>query len=134
MVGAAVGRLPRCILRGYPDFRTWQEACSTPHFWTGNVNDLAGPDGLDGFEQAGKNRPEILDVVVGHGNDDQPQLEFGEILLVLQILVDGYKDIEALLGESHQLAIGDTSPTHRLNRLDFVVGERFSDAWIDALI
>ena len=81
-----------------------------------------------------KDRPEILDVVVGYSDDDKDQLQFGEILLVLQILVDGYKNIEALLRQGHQLTVGDSSPTHRLDRLDFVVDECFSDAWIDALV
>ena len=98
------------------------------------MNNLAEVDGLDGFEQARKYRPEILYVVVGHRNDDQSQLECWEILPVLQILVDGYKDIKTLLGESHQLAIGDASPTHRFNCLDLVIGEGFTHTWIDALV
>ena len=103
-------------------------------FRTDNLDDLARPDGLDGIEQLRKDRPKIPDVVVGHRNDDEPQSELGEILLMFQILIDGDKDIEVLLGESDQLAVGDSGPTHRFNGLDFVIGKRFFDAWIDALI
>jgi len=98
------------------------------------VNDLTGLDGFGGFEQLGKDRPEILDVVVRHSDHDKAQLQFGEILLMLQILVDGNKDIEALLRQGDQLAVGHASPTHRLYRFDFVVGKCFCDAWIDALV
>ena len=60
------------------------------------MNDLTGIDGLDGFEQLRTNRLKILDVVVRHGDDDNAQLQFSDILLVLEILVNGNKHIKSL--------------------------------------
>ena len=67
-------------------------------------------------------------------HDDDSQRESCKVLLKGQISIHGDKDIEVPLGESDQLAIGDSRPTHRFNGLDFMIGKRFSDAWIDALV
>ena len=57
-----------------------------------------------------KDRLEKLDVVVGNGNEDRAQPELGEILLMFQILIDRYKDIEALLRKRHKFAVGGAAP------------------------
>ena len=103
-------------------------------FRVDDVDDLTGPNRLHCFEQIRKNRPEKLDVVVRHGYDDKAQPELGEILPMFQILIDGHKDIEALLGKSHELAVGYAAPALLFNGLDFVPWKRGLDAWIDTLV
>jgi hypothetical protein len=97
------------------------------------VNDFTRTYGLDGFEQLGKNRSEILDIGPARRRR-QDQTSVWRDSAVLQILVDGNQDIEALLRQGYQLAVGDANPTHRLYRLDFMVGKCFDDAWIDAFV
>ena len=53
---------------------------------------------------------------------------------MFQILIDRHKDVEALLRQVHELAVGDAAPAHPLNRLHLVVRERRLDARIDALV
>jgi hypothetical protein len=97
------------------------------------MDDVTRLNGLSRLKQFDKNRPEVLDVIVRRSDDDKTQRELGEVLLVFEVLIDGNEDLEALLGQNHQLAVGDASPAHFVNCPDFVLGERFSDARIDAL-
>jgi hypothetical protein len=48
-----------------------------------------------------KHGSEIFDVIVGQAYDHDPEASVGEILLMLQILVDRYEDIEAVLRQCY---------------------------------
>lgn len=75
------------------------------------MNDLTGADGRGGLEQPRKDGPEILNVIVGNGDDDKAKREFGEVLLVFQIFVNRYENRKAPLRQGHQFAVDDASPS-----------------------
>jgi hypothetical protein len=84
--------------------------------------------------QLGKHRPEVLDVIVWYGDNNKTHRESGKIPLVLDVLVDGNEDIEALLGQDHRLPVGDTTPAHFVGGPYLVLGKRAFDPRIDAFV
>ncbi|OFZ86003.1 MAG: hypothetical protein A2W21_10260 [Betaproteobacteria bacterium RBG_16_66_20] len=72
------------------------------------------------FEDLGHQRSKYLDIVAWGVNDDDSDNETGEILLILQITIDGQQNVKPRCRKLQKRAVLDASPPGFSNSLDFV--------------
>ena len=79
-------------------------------------------------------RSKIQEAIAWSLKNDDGNIELREILLKSKIAVDGHKRVKLLLGQSEQVAVLDTCPTHLRNGQDFVSSDLLCKSAVDAFV
>jgi hypothetical protein len=91
---------------------------------TPNVNDIPGFDASNGIRNQRKDRLKIDHSITPHVEDDETEMEGGQIMFPLHRFIDGHEDVKVRLGQPEQLAVLDASPSDLRHGPDGMTRER----------
>ncbi len=98
------------------------------------MNDLTWFDIRSGFLKFGKDRAIRVDFVAGHAGQDKPQLQPFEVMLPLQLPVDGDEDVKLILRISQQGTVLAAAPTGFADGFDGMPRKGRLDADVHTLV
>jgi hypothetical protein len=75
-----------------------------------NVLNRAGLDARQRAVYLTNERPEILYAVRTGANDDQPERQHGDIVLVFQLAIHGHERVDLSCGAAEKFAVLDAGP------------------------
>ena len=122
------------------------EACSVGDRWVRGVgsDDQSGADvdmdrlsgfhGGGGFEQCRKDRSIGAYFIASHVDDDNPKPESLEIMLPLQLSVDGHENVERFLSVGQQRAVLAAPPRDLAYGPDRVARESCFNSGVDTFL
>jgi hypothetical protein len=98
------------------------------------MNDLTGFQAFNRVSECREKRMIIFHPVPRDVNNDDSERQLLEIVLVLEALVDGDQDVALALGLCDQLGVREGAPLGFGYSQNFMIGERFAETRIDALV